>query len=158
MKHYKNTAGKVFAFESDGSQDHLIMGSMVSLSDAELTEELAPAPIPLPDLKSNAIETINSTYRISLGEIDIIGVDYLRRQMADQADGKPTPGKDRIPMTDVEINAFINANDNLIADAMRVKIDSIAAIGSAADEASVGSVVDEFRSGIDTARGRAPVR
>ena len=34
MKHYKNSNNEVFAYEEDGSQDHLI-GDKVSITDAE---------------------------------------------------------------------------------------------------------------------------
>jgi hypothetical protein len=34
MKHYKNSNNEVFAYEEDGSQDHLI-GNKVSITDAE---------------------------------------------------------------------------------------------------------------------------
>jgi len=34
MKHYKDSNGEVFAYEEDGSQDHLI-GDKVSITDAE---------------------------------------------------------------------------------------------------------------------------
>jgi len=43
MKHYKNEKGEVFAFESDGSQDHLISSSMVKMTPEEV--ELKPVII-----------------------------------------------------------------------------------------------------------------
>lgn len=36
MKHYKNSNNEVFAYEEDGSQDHLI-GDKVSITDTEAT-------------------------------------------------------------------------------------------------------------------------
>lgn len=36
MKHYKDSNNEVFAYEEDGSQDHLI-GDKVSITDAEAT-------------------------------------------------------------------------------------------------------------------------
>ena len=36
MKYYKNTNNEVFAFESDGSQDHLITEDMKSISLEEI--------------------------------------------------------------------------------------------------------------------------
>lgn len=44
MKLYKNQAGKVFGFEIDGSQDHLIAEDMVKMTDQEVAEHLAPEP------------------------------------------------------------------------------------------------------------------
>ena len=41
MKYFKRN-GVVFAFESDGSQDHLITGEFMAMSDAEISAHLAP--------------------------------------------------------------------------------------------------------------------
>jgi hypothetical protein len=35
MKHYKSTTGDVYAYEEDGSQDHLIPTDFVSISSEE---------------------------------------------------------------------------------------------------------------------------
>lgn len=43
MKHYKDSTGKVFAFESDGSQDHLIEHDMEPISQSEALELASPA-------------------------------------------------------------------------------------------------------------------
>lgn len=44
MKHYKTQAGEIYAFESDGSQDHLITDDMTLVSDQELAAMRAPSP------------------------------------------------------------------------------------------------------------------
>lgn len=36
MKYFKNTQNEVFAFESDGSQDHLIKADMTEITEAEI--------------------------------------------------------------------------------------------------------------------------
>lgn len=42
MKYFRHTDGRVFAFESDGSQDHLITADMRAMSQAEVDAHLAP--------------------------------------------------------------------------------------------------------------------
>ena len=42
MKHFKDTAGKVYAFEADGSQDDLITSDLSALSESEVAALLAP--------------------------------------------------------------------------------------------------------------------
>jgi hypothetical protein len=44
MKHYKKQDGSIWAFESDGSQDHLIEQDMMLLTQAELEAIRNPAP------------------------------------------------------------------------------------------------------------------
>ena len=47
MKYFKDTdTGEVFAFEEDGSQDHLIQPYMVEMTAEEVSEHLNP-PAPL---------------------------------------------------------------------------------------------------------------
>lgn len=40
MKYYKHIDGRVFAFESDGSQDHLITEDMVEMSQSEIDDHI----------------------------------------------------------------------------------------------------------------------
>lgn len=35
MKHYKNSLNEIFAYEADGSQDHIIPEDYVAITDAE---------------------------------------------------------------------------------------------------------------------------
>jgi hypothetical protein len=35
MKHYKNSLNEIFAYEADGSQDHIIPKDYVAITDAE---------------------------------------------------------------------------------------------------------------------------
>lgn len=46
MKHYKNPNGAVYAFELDGSQDHLIAEDMVAMTPAEVADHRKPKPDP----------------------------------------------------------------------------------------------------------------
>lgn len=51
MKHYRSPNGGVFAYESDGSQDDLIPGDFVALSDSEVQAYvLASSTVPLPEV------------------------------------------------------------------------------------------------------------
>lgn len=45
MKYFKNENGMVFAFELDGSQDHLILETMQEMTEAEKTLHLNPQPV-----------------------------------------------------------------------------------------------------------------
>jgi hypothetical protein len=42
MKHYTDSSGEIFAFESDGSQDHLIKSDMQPVTQAEITDLTKP--------------------------------------------------------------------------------------------------------------------
>ena len=42
MKHFKNTKGDIFAFELNGSQDHLIQKGMIPLTEPELDKLFNP--------------------------------------------------------------------------------------------------------------------
>lgn len=44
MKHYIDSKEQIFAFESDGSQDHLIKPDMQPITQAEIAERNAPTP------------------------------------------------------------------------------------------------------------------
>lgn len=46
MKYFKDQAGKAWAFEPDGSQDHLITDAMIPMSEAEVLSHRNPAPDP----------------------------------------------------------------------------------------------------------------
>ena len=61
MKYYKDENNEVFAYELDGSQDHLITSDMVKLSDAAVEELLTPEVLPEPtyeELRSVAYPSI----------------------------------------------------------------------------------------------------
>lgn len=46
MKYYKKNSGDVFAFEQDGSQDHLIKPEMIEMTAAEVEAHKNPPVIP----------------------------------------------------------------------------------------------------------------
>ena len=67
MKHYINKNKEIFAFELDGSQDHLITPDMIEISLEEITEMRKPSPEEIEiqriqAIKSKAGELINSKY------------------------------------------------------------------------------------------------
>ena len=41
MKHYKNSKNEIFAYESDGSQDHLISEDLIKITNTEKNKILA---------------------------------------------------------------------------------------------------------------------
>lgn len=44
MKYFKDSAGDVWAFEDDGSQDELVTPQMVAMTEAEVEAHLNPPP------------------------------------------------------------------------------------------------------------------
>jgi hypothetical protein len=77
MKHYKNAQNEIFAFELDGSQDHLITEEMILLSDSDLeilrqptAEQLAAAE------KAKALAELSA--------IDLGSIRALREYVAAQ--------------------------------------------------------------------------
>lgn len=58
MKHYKKPDGSIWAFESDGSQDTLITGDMMPLSDAELSALRNP-PKPLTQVRAEKLAQLD---------------------------------------------------------------------------------------------------
>jgi hypothetical protein len=79
MKHYKNNKNEVYAFESDGSQDHIIGADLVPVTDAELA-----------DLRKPTLEQIAEAERAAalaeLALIDAASVRSLREYVASKAD------------------------------------------------------------------------
>ncbi len=73
MKHYKHGA-KVVAFESDGSQDHLITSGMVEMTDAELDAHKNP-PIPERTIQQKIDDLENSVTPRNYREF-VLGVQY----------------------------------------------------------------------------------
>ena len=67
MKHYINKNKEIFAFELDGSQDHLITEDMIEISLEEIAEMRKPSVEELEiqriqAIKAKAGELINSKY------------------------------------------------------------------------------------------------
>lgn len=78
MKHYKDKHGKVFAFEDDGSQDHLINESMVKMTDAEYASHIKPRERSYADKR-----------RAELSPLDGEGMDAIRKEIAAIRAGEP---------------------------------------------------------------------
>lgn len=73
MKIYKNQNNELFAFEDDGSQDHLILEGMILISEEEANAIRYPAPTS-EQIKNNRMSEINER----LKEIDNESVRPLR--------------------------------------------------------------------------------
>lgn len=52
MKYFSKPDGSVYAFEDDGSQDHLIEESMTQLTEPQVADILTPKPQTLEELKA----------------------------------------------------------------------------------------------------------
>ena len=61
MKHYINSTNQIFAYEEDGSQDHLISADLVELTVEDLASHLAPKPLSLQQQIANAKDAIQSS-------------------------------------------------------------------------------------------------
>lgn len=59
MKYYKDAAYQVYAYEADGSQDHVIPEDLTPITDAEAEALRNPAPT-LPELKASKWEAIKA--------------------------------------------------------------------------------------------------
>lgn len=67
MKHYKDNNGEVYAFEQDGSQDHLITQDMAELTQLEIDTLHGRTP---EQLAQKAIEEANAEARAYLSSTD----------------------------------------------------------------------------------------
>lgn len=72
MKYFKKPDGQVFAFEADGSQDHLIVGDLVPMSQAEIDAHLAP-----PDWRPAAMAQLRAVRNRLLDVVSGIQSDYI---------------------------------------------------------------------------------
>lgn len=59
MKYYKDKSNQVFAFESDGSQDHLIAEALVQMTAQEIDEHLAQVVAPPPKTQFTSLEFLD---------------------------------------------------------------------------------------------------
>lgn len=59
MKYYKGKNNQVFAFESDGSQDHLIAEALVQMTAQEIDEHLAQVVAPPPKTQFTSLEFLD---------------------------------------------------------------------------------------------------
>lgn len=73
MKTYKKQDGTLFAFEEDGSQDHLVTIDMQLLTDDELAVLLSPS-------KESRITVLQNAYEI---ELDALNKAWLSALISD---------------------------------------------------------------------------
>jgi hypothetical protein len=79
MKHYTKPDGSVWAFEADGSQDHLVTPDLTPITDAQLTILRAPTPEQQVEIErvagiDEAIKTdatVQALKAMSSGEFDV---------------------------------------------------------------------------------------
>lgn len=65
MKYYYDPALGVRAFESDGSQDHLITNAMRPLTPEEVVEHVSPTLT-----YKQALDALNSTYQVDIAKLN----------------------------------------------------------------------------------------
>jgi hypothetical protein len=83
MKHYQKADGSVWAFEADGSQDHLIPEGFTAISDEELAVLRAPTPEQRLDVLVNALQTRMDA------EAHALGYDDLKTAITYRGDPNP---------------------------------------------------------------------
>ena len=125
MKHYKSPDNKIWAYEEDGSQDHLIPGNFTLLTQQQL-DEIRNPPLTAEQFKAKvsakryAVETagINFTYRtvpvpVSTARTSQEKIDAARNMVRDTAwvDGSNWKFADGVfrPMTATEITDMCTA-------------------------------------------------
>lgn len=81
MKHFKKN-GEIFAFEMDGSQDHLIQDGMEPITVAERDAMLAPTPEEVEQQESEQAKA-------ELAQIDLASVRSLREFVLAKFAGDP---------------------------------------------------------------------
>lgn len=104
MKHFKTTDGSIWAFENDGSQDHLILPGMVELSLSELADLRAAATASgVPDATSVTMRQA----RLALLEIGKL------RDAEDAIDALPEPARTKAKI-EWDYAATVEKNSPLI--------------------------------------------
>lgn len=73
MKHYKDTKGKIFAYESDGSQDHLIPSDQLPISDAQ-ADAIRNPPMLFTDIAARYLTDVRATREAILNRLSGIGM------------------------------------------------------------------------------------
>ncbi len=76
MKYFKNSNNKVFAYESDGSQDSIISPELIAITEAEMLTLTAPPPPP-PKTQFTSLE-----FLAKFTEAEVLGVVSATLQSA----------------------------------------------------------------------------
>lgn len=74
MKYFKNEQGKVFAFESDGSQDHLITNDMTEIDESEV-QSVIDSSLSIDALLNNKQSEITQKFKAAMTHITGIYTD-----------------------------------------------------------------------------------
>lgn len=74
MKYFKNTENRVFAFEEDGSQDHLITADMTEISEAEV-QTVITSSLSIEQLLDNKQSEIVQKFKAAMSPITNIYTD-----------------------------------------------------------------------------------
>jgi hypothetical protein len=125
MKYYKDSNNQVFAYESDGSQDSYIHGSLIPINEADALAITSPAPTPA-QMIAAAIARINSSYDAAIammtagypaGEISSWGKQEAEARAWTSNNVVPTPWLDAAVMsrgiTKADLASRIVSNANV---------------------------------------------
>lgn len=74
MKYFKNKQGKVFAFESNGSQDHLITSDMIEIDESEV-QSVIDSSLTIDELFNNKQSEITQKFKAAMSPITGIYTD-----------------------------------------------------------------------------------
>lgn len=74
MKYFKNDNGEVFAFESDGSQDHLITADMTEIDEAQV-QSVIDSSLPIEQLLDKKQSEITQKFKQAMSPITGIYTD-----------------------------------------------------------------------------------
>jgi len=87
MKHYKNSKNEIFAYESDGSQDHLISKDLIKITDIE-KNKILKSKEPILTYKEKRF----AEYPLIQDQLDIIyhkGIDIWKEEIKKIKDKYP---------------------------------------------------------------------
>lgn len=68
MKYFKDLSNKVYAYESDGSQDEFIQSGLTPISEQEAMQIVAP-PLTAAEMKPAALNRINAAYEAAVNAL-----------------------------------------------------------------------------------------
>ncbi len=68
MKYFKDTSNKVYAYESDGSQDEFIQSRLMPISEQEAIQIVSP-PLTAAEMRASAHNRINATYEAAVNAL-----------------------------------------------------------------------------------------
>jgi hypothetical protein len=103
MKHFLKPDQSIWAFEADGSQDHLITEDMTPIGDAELEALRAPKP-PTPLEQLAELDAANTLTQRNLRDFILLTVEALK--LGKPVDLSPVLGISKVIAIEAEAKAL----------------------------------------------------